>query len=228
MPDSIDFSQYTPEQLKQMQKQITEITKAQEPKKPRKPKKLPKVLKPEQIESYLAAINTKTKTGIRQMALSQIMILAGLRVQEVADLSVEDVDLVNDDIYVQQSKNATDRHIPIGATLKHWLQEWEAIRPESEWFFCSYKGTQLFQRNIREMVYEIGDRANIYIRDGGKKSRVNPHLFRHVFATNLLNDNYNIREVQALLGHALVNTTQIYTAVCLEDIRKKVKETEWL
>jgi site-specific recombinase XerD len=223
----IDLSGYTPEQLKELQKQLAELTKSEV--KPRKPKKLPKILKAEQLEKYLAAINTDTDQGIRQMAISQIMILAGLRIQEICDLTIDDVDLIGDDLFIQQSKNSVDRHVPIGATLKHWLEQWQAVRPEgSDYFFCSRKGTQLFQRNVREMVYRLADQARIFIRDGAKKAKIHPHLFRHVYATRLLDNGYNIRQVQALLGHKSVVTTQIYTEVNMEDIRKKIGETEWL
>ena len=157
------------------------------------------------------------------------MMLAGLRIQEICDLNFDDVDLVGDDLFIQQSKNLVDRHVPIGATLKYWLLRWLEIRPtNSEWFFCSHKGTQLFQRNVREMVYEISAKAKIYIRDGTERAKVHPHLFRHVYATRLLDNGYNIRQVQALLGHKSVNTTQIYTEVNMEDIRKKVEKSDWL
>ena len=224
----LDLSGYTPEQLKELQKQIAELTKAQEPEKKRKAKKLPKILRPDQVEKLLAVINTDTVQGIRQMAIIQTLLKAGLRVQEICDLTVDDVDLVGDDLFIQQSKNSADRHVPIGATLKHWLEQWQIVRPESDYFFCSRKGTQLFQRNIREMVYRIADQARIFIRDGSKKAKIHPHLFRHVYATRLLDNGYNIRQVQALLGHKSVLTTQIYTEVNMEDIRKKVEKSDWL
>ena len=224
----LDLSKYTPEQLKELQKQIAELTKAQEPEKKRKARKLPKTLKPEQLEKYLAAINTDTNQGIRQMAVISVFLRAGLRLSELCNLSKSDVDLIEGDIYVQEGKCNADRHIPIGETLKEALEAWEAIRPESNWYFCNRNGGRLHDRNVREMCYEIGARARVYIQDGRQRTKVHPHNFRHTFATTLLNLGYNIRQVQHLLGHTNIQTTIIYTEICDVDLRKKVKETDWL
>jgi site-specific recombinase XerC len=228
MQDNIDLSSYTPEQLKQMIKQASELVKAQEPVKKRVPKKLPKILKQPQIDKYLTAINIDTNQGIRQMAIISVFLRAGLRLNELCNLSKSDVDLTEGDIYVQEGKCSLDRHVPIGDNLKQALQAWEAIRLESNWYFCNRKGGRLHDRNVREMCYEIGARARVYIQDGRQRTKVHPHNFRHTFATTLLNLNYNIREVQHLLGHMNIQTTTIYTEICDVDLRKKVKETEWL
>jgi len=218
----LDLSGYTPEELKELQKQLAELTKAES--KPRKPKKLPKILRTADINKLLAVINVDTERGIKQLALIGVMLKAGLRVQEVCSLSVDDVDLVKGSIYVQLGKGNRDRHIPIGEELMAWLKAWEAIRPaNSKWFFCSRKGTQMFQRNIRETCYILSKEAKVFIQDGDKKRPVNPHTLRHCFATGLLNAGLSIRDVQELLGHERLDTTMIYTHVDNVMLDQKIK-----
>jgi site-specific recombinase XerD len=225
---NIDLNKLDPEKAQQVAELLGIDLSQPELAKKHKTRKLPKILKPPQIEKYLAAINADTATGIRQAAIIQTFLRAGLRLNELCDLSKSDVDMIEGDIYVQEGKCNADRHIPIGEQLKAALEVWEAIRPESNWYFCNRKGGRLHDRNVREMCYEIGARAKVYIQDGRQRTKVHPHNFRHTFATTLLNIGYNIREVQHLLGHMNIQTTTIYTEICDVDLRKKVKETDWL
>ncbi len=222
----LDLSGYTPEQLKELVKQANEIVKAQEPEleKKRKARKLPKILKKSEVERFLTAINTDTPTGLRQMAIVQTFLRTGVRVQELCNLTVADVDLIKGSLYIQLGKGGKDRHVSFGAELLKWLKAWEEIRPESEWFFCSRKGTQLFQRNIRETCYEISKRSGVYIQDGKSKHLVSCHKLRHTCATDWLNAGMTLIEIQGLLGHESLATTERYLHIDNVMLDKKIKD----
>jgi integrase/recombinase XerD len=217
----LDLSGYTPEQLKELQKQLTELTKPET--KPRKARKLPKILKSDQVDKLLAAINTDTDRGIRQAAIILSMLRSALRVSEVTNLTVADVDLIKGSLYLQLAKGSKDRIVPIGPELIHALQAWNEIRPDSEWFFCSRKGTQLFQRNIRETCYELSKKAGIWIQDGKERKLFHPHNLRHTAATSWLNAGMSLVDIQTLLGHESLATSEIYLHCDNVALDRKIK-----
>lgn len=192
-------------------------------------RKLPKFINENQVVKLLDQINENCATGARNKAILMIMYRAGLRVSEVANLALPDMDFDSPMIYVQQSKankkgEKKDRFIPMDLDIINSCKQWLKFRPESEFFFCTMKGTILDTRYIREMTYRISEKAEVYIQDGREKKKVSPHKLRHSFATNSLrNDEFNIRELQEILGHSDISTTQIYTSVVLDDISKKFK-----
>lgn len=192
--------------------------------KKRKARKLPKVLKPEQVERLLGAINLNTIIGTRQLAIVGAMLKAGLRESEVSNMMVADVDLIKGDLFVQEGKNNSDRHVPIGPELMSWLKDWDAIRPESEYFFCTLKGTQVHPRCLYDLVTKLSKRAKVWVQDGRERKYCYPHMLRHTYATGLLRNGLNIRQIQQLLGHKSVTTTQIYTEVDMVELDKKIKD----
>lgn len=190
-------------------------------------RKLPKVIKDNQFISMLDQINTNCVTGNRNYAILVTMYGSGLRVSEICNLSRSDVDFDTGLIYVQAGKGDKDRYIPMDADVTAATKSWLEIRPESNYFFCTLKGSKLDTRYIREMCYRISEKAGVYIQDGKEKKKVSPHKLRHSFATDLLKSgDFNIREVQELLGHSSISTTQVYTHVAIEDVAKKFKNRE--
>lgn len=185
--------------------------------------KLPKVLSREDVEKMLKVPNVKCPTGLRNRVALQVMYRAGLRVSEVVNLSIDDLDLKKGYIYVQQGKNSKDRYVPIDEETVAWLKRWLEIKPESEYLFCTLNGGKLSDRYLREVCYRISEKAGIYVNDNHKKKKVNPHVLRHTYATELLEEGFNIREVQQVLGHENLNTTMIYTAVRPESLAMKIK-----
>jgi integrase/recombinase XerD len=186
--------------------------------------KLPKVLSREDAEKMLSGPNIKCPTGMRNRVALQIMYRAGLRVSEVCNLSIDDVDLENGFIYVQQGKNRKDRYVPMDDETIEWCQKWLAIRPDSEYFFCTLNGGRLSDRYLREVCYRISKKKGVYINDNHRKKKVSPHVFRHTCATELLEDGLTIRDVQEVLGHSNLNTTMIYTSVRPEALALKIKQ----
>lgn len=186
-------------------------------------RKLPKFINQNQAIKMLNQINTTCATGARNHAILMIMFRAGLRNSEVAHLALADMDFESGMIYIQGGKGKKDRYVPMDIDIIQSCQNWLKFRPESEFFFCTMKGGQLDTRYIREMCYRISEKAGVFIQDGQKQKRVNPHALRHSCMTSLLREGFNIREVQEIAGHSSVSTTQIYTHVTLDELKDKYK-----
>ncbi|HHX60320.1 MAG TPA: tyrosine-type recombinase/integrase [Epulopiscium sp.] len=187
-------------------------------------KKLPKFISESEAVKLLSAINQKCASGARNHAILMIMYRAGLRVSEVANLAPQDMDFESGMIYVQAGKGEKDRYVPMDPSLIKSCKNWLKHRPEGNYFFCTFKSGQLDTRYIREMTYRTSIKAGVFIQDGKEKKEVNPHALRHSFATEILKSgDFNIRELQEMLGHGHVTTTQIYTHVTQADIAKKMK-----
>lgn len=191
--------------------------------KKRQVKKLPKSLRQEQVEALLSAINLDTYNGVRQRAIIGSMLKAGLRVSEVENMTTPDVDLIKKQFFIQLGKGGKDRVVPFGDELAFWLSEWDAVRPDSEWFFCTNQGTQPQQRNIRDMLARIAKKAKVYIQDGRRKKLPSPHTLRHTYATTCLDAGLSIRDVQELLGHTSIGTTEKYLHINQAELDAKVK-----
>lgn len=187
-------------------------------------RKLPKFINEKEVIRLLDQINDKCATGARNKAMLIIMYRAGLRVSEVANLAFQDMDFDSEMIYIQAGKGKKDRYVPMDQDVIRSSKQWLKFRPDSELFFCTMKGTILDVRYIREMTYRISEQAGVYIQDGKERKKISPHTLRHSFATSALrNKELNIRELQEVLGHSDISTTQIYTSVVMDDISEKFK-----
>lgn len=184
-------------------------------------RKLPKFINTNQAIKMLNQLNQNCATGARNHAILMIIFRAGLRVSEVANLAFADMDFESEMIYIQGGKGKKDRYVPMDIDIIDSCNQWLKFGPESEFFFCTMKGGILDTRYIREMTYRISEKAGVYLQDGREKKKVNPHALRHGFATEgLRNDEFDIRQLQELLGHSDVSTTQIYTSVVQDDLKK--------
>jgi len=185
--------------------------------------KLPKIVSQDNVIKILSKINTRCPTGCRNYAIIMTMYRAGLRVSEICNLTLSDVNFNTGLIYVQQGKGGKDRYVPMDSDIKKAMQAWLKIRPESQYFFCTLKGGQIDTRYVREMCYRLSRKANVYIQDGIEKKPVSPHKFRHSCLTSLLKEGFNIRQVQEIAGHSNLNTTMIYTHVIIDDLKEKMQ-----
>lgn len=183
------------------------------------PKKLPQRLTREEAARLLAVPNRRAPTGIRNRALLRVFYRAGLRCSEALDLRPRDVQLARNEIRVNQGKGDKDRVVWIDDQTVEILDRWRTIRPRSEWFFCSIFGGQRGHRlddgYVRAMVARYGRRAGLDVR-------AHPHMLRHSFASELLEDGFSIAAVQKLLGHERLDTTQVYLHVVDEDLRDRL------
>lgn len=179
------------------------------------PLKLPQRLTREEVAALLAQPNRRYPTGIRDRALMRLFYRSGLRCNEALALRPRDVDLRRHEIRVWQGKGGRDRRVWIDATTVEYLALWRDRRPQGDWFFCTLKGDRLHDSAVRHMMARRGKKAGIEIR-------CHPHLLRHTFATELLEDGYTIIEVQKLMGHANLSTTAIYLHVADEQLRQRL------
>jgi len=165
---------------------------------PRMPKKLPFVPTRDQILAMAASTpNRKHKTAIL------LLYAAGLRVSELIDLRVGDVDLERLTLFVRQSKGAKDRHTLLSPTLVEdlgWLGQGRSL---DDWLFRSNRGGQWSVRSLQHVVRRCGEKA-------GLEKRVSPHTLRHAFATHLLENGVDLMIIQTLLGHSKLSTTTRY------------------
>jgi site-specific recombinase XerD len=184
-----------------------------------RPKQLPKRLSREEVAALLAQPNRRAPTGVRDRALIRLFYRAGLRCAEALDLTSRDVNLGRGEIRVNAGKGDKDRIVWIDETTVGVLERWRDLRPRSTWFFCTLKGAQLDASAVRHMLARRGAKAGISIR-------VHPHLLRHTYASELLEDGFSLREAQRLLGHEDVETTEIYTHVADETLRLRLIERQ--
>jgi len=191
--------------------------------KKRQPKKLPKILSREDVKKILAVPNVKTVTGLRNRVILQILYRAGLRVEEVCNLSFADINLKDGYIYIQQGKGKKDRYIPIDPETIDWLSKWESKRLPGDFLFSSHRGQKMDQSQIRKFVYLYSEKAGVFLQDGREKAKVHPHTFRACYATERLEEGLTIQDVRELMGHSSIQTTSIYTAIRPVQLREKIR-----
>jgi integrase/recombinase XerD len=185
---------------------------------PRLGRKLPVTWLVDDVERFLAAIETDTALGVRDRALFETIYSCGLRVSEAAGLLLMNVHL-GEKILIVTGKGNKERMVPFGGDAWTWLSEWiNHARPEIvksaaiPTVFVNYQGKPLSRKGIWKRFQEIEIRAGLFAK---------VHTLRHSFATHLLAGGADLRTVQELLGHADLSTTQIYTHVDNEFMRRE-------
>lgn len=193
----------------------------------RKPRKLPKVLTQRQVGALFATINIKCPTGLRNRVMLECAYRAGLRISEICNIAPEDIIWEKKQIFVQQGKNRKDRLVYFGPELLKWLKKWDEIRPQSKYFFCSIRkpqyGEPVSPVYMRQVLKRLSERSGVYLNDNHTIKAVTPHVLRHSYATNLLENKINIRKVQQQLGHADVSTTMLYTHVVDDSLAAEIE-----
>ena len=174
---------------------------------PKAGKRLPHTLDVDQMGALLA-MKPATTLGKRDLAIMELFYSSGLRLAELVGLDLHDLDLTDRTARVM-GKGSKARIVPVGsqavAALRSWLSERATLASvEAHAVFVSHRGTRLGPRAVQLIVAR-------HARAQGLPMGVHPHLFRHSFATHLLESSRDLRAVQELLGHASISTTQIYT-----------------
>ena len=186
---------------------------------PKLPKSLPKALGEGDIDALLAAPDADTPLGLRDRAMLELMYATGLRVTELVTLATEQVNLRQGALRVR-GKGGKDRLVPIGEVAIDWLLRYiERSRPlllkgrASKLLFVTTRGGGLSRQTFWVVVKKLAARAGI-------RAPISPHGLRHAFATHLLNHGADLRALQMLLGHSSLSTTQIYTLVAREGLKR--------
>ncbi len=182
------------------------------------PKKLPKVISKDEAQALLAQSNTGCPTGLRNRVALELMYRAGLRVSEVTKLKPGDIRWQSGEVEIHNGKGGRERVVPVDSDTMQWLERWQQQRPRKAGrFFTTLQGKPVSIRYLQAMVDRCAEKAGL------ERERVSPHVLRHSYATEKLDEGFTIREVQELLGHSNVATTQIYTHVNPGSLREKVQ-----
>ena len=192
---------------------------------PKLPRSLPKALSERQIEALLAAPDTAEPLGLRDRAMLELMYAAGLRVSELVGVPATAVNLRQGVLRVS-GKGGKERLVPLGEEAQHWLQRYLAEsrpalagkRTPAALFLNAASQGSAADAPSRQQFWGLVKR---YAGVAGIDPRkVSPHGLRHSFATHLLNHGADLRALQMLLGHASLSTTQIYTLVARERLKR--------
>lgn len=171
---------------------------------------LPEVLTKKDMEELLTAPDITKRGGFRDRCILELLYAAGLRVSELCQLALDDLDL-QQGILIAHGKGSKDRFVPIHNLMQKLLSEYIAqwrqqFRPVCRKLFLNRSGQGLTRQYIWKMIKK-------YVTQCDLKTSISPHTFRHTFATHLLEGGADLRVVQMLLGHADISATEIYTHV---------------
>ncbi len=186
---------------------------------PKKIKKIPEYLTEEEINALMEQPDISTSKGMRDRAMLELDFASGLRVSELVNLKLKDIDF--DENFVRViGKGNKERLVPFGSMARKYLLLYikegrpHLERKKTPFLFLNYRGNPISRVGFYKILKEYALKAGI-------KKRVYPHILRHSFATQMLQAGCDLRTLQILLGHSSITTTQVYTHV---DI-KLLKET---
>ncbi len=190
---------------------------------PRIGRPLPRHLGVEELRALIEAIESYDGAGrLRLGCIVELLYGTGLRVSELVGLAISDVPPGRGWLTVR-GKGARERVVPLGGPARAAIDAWTAVRPlragvrHARWLFPSRsKAGHLTRRRVGQLLDELAARAGL------DPHRVSPHVMRHAFASHLLEGGADLRSLQQLLGHADIATTQIYTHVVEEQLRRAV------
>jgi integrase/recombinase XerC len=170
-------------------------------------RKLPATLDVDQLDQLLD-IDDETPVGRRDRAIMELFYSSGLRLAELIDLDLLDIDLQEQLVEVT-GKGAKTRLVPVGRLAAEAIRDWLKVRgrladPDEVALFVGVRGKRISRSTIQKQLHEWS------VRQGAPRN-IHPHLLRHSFASHLLESSGDLRAVQELLGHANISTTQIYT-----------------
>ena len=188
---------------------------------PRKEKKLPKHLSIEDAIRFIETPDKATDFGKRDRAILELLYATGVRVSELVGLNLRDVDFKNKLLRVF-GKRRKERIVPFGDPAAKALKDYLAVREkflmnapltkrDAQPLILNYQGTRMSTRSVGRLIEK-------YIKLCAGIHDISPHALRHSFATHLLDSGADLRDIQELLGHARLSTTQIYTHVSMEKL----------
>lgn len=191
---------------------------------PRKPQRLPKaVVDLGELDHLLSLPDLQTPRGYRDRVMLEVLYSTAIRREELANLCIDEIDLEGGYVFVREGKGCKDRVVPLGRSACDWMRSYlRVIRPEwpglkagaraDRHVFLNRWGKGMTPNAVGQVVRKYGDLA-------GLDKHVSTHLLRHACATHMLRNGAPIRQLQEMLGHASLETTQLYTRVTINDLR---------
>lgn len=189
---------------------------------PKSGKRIPEFLFPDEMELFLSSFDLQEEAQLRDRALFELMYACGLRVSEICSLTLADIDFTDQIVHIT-GKGDKQRIVPFYDLAKkllvrylktvraHWVKE------EHTYVFVNQKGKPLTSRGVQYRMQQHAQQCNLQVH-------IHPHMFRHSFATHLLDNGADLRFVQELLGHSSLSTTQIYVHVSQQRLKKAYLE----
>ena len=185
----------------------------------RQPKKLPKTIPSNTIQKFLSTLyqqkntatsNYKYNSSVRDIAVVELLFATGMRISELCNLKQHNLDLINRTVLIY-GKGSKERIIQIGnddvlQSISTYIETFRSKLEKTDYLFINRLNERLSEQSVRNMINKYADMAGI-------EMHITPHMFRHSFATLLLEADVDIRYIQKMLGHSSINTTQIYTSV---------------
>jgi integrase/recombinase XerD len=190
---------------------------------PKIPKSLPKSLSEDEVEGLLETPDIKTDIGMRDRSMLELLYACGLRVSELVGIQLTEV-ILGDGVIRVTGKGAKTRLVPMGEEAVDWIKKYLAEsrqnilnKQTSKFLFVTNRGGEMTRQAFWYLIKKYALMANI-------DKPMSPHILRHAFATHLINHGADLRVVQMLLGHSDISTTQIYTHVARERLKKLHQE----
>ena len=185
--------------------------------------KLPEVLTVEEIDTIIATVDMSKKEGQRNRAILETLYSCGLRVSELCNLKLSE--LYFDEGFIKvEGKGSKQRLVPISPRaikeIKYWLLDRNIGKIKKgfeDYVFLARWGNSISRIMVFHLIKELAEKAGI-------TKNISPHTFRHSFATHLLEGGANLRAIQEMLGHEKITTTEIYTHIDREFLRKEILE----
>lgn len=191
----------------------------QEVQSPKIDQKLPGVLTQEEVDRLISAPDTDTPLGLRDRTLFEVLYATGLRVSELVSLKLKNINIEAGFVIVI-GKGSKERVVPFGEEAALWLQKYiNRSRPTllsatmNAHIFVNRSGQRLSRQGFWKIVKK-------YCLQAGIKKMISPHTLRHSFATHILEGGADLRSIQIMLGHSDISTTQIYTHITKESLKK--------
>ncbi|MBB5323684.1 integrase/recombinase XerC [Anoxybacillus tepidamans] len=187
---------------------------------PKKEQKIPRFLYEQELESLFRVNDLNTAIGQRNQALIELLYATGVRISECCHIQLSHIDFSLSTILIY-GKGNKQRYVPFGSFAKEALERYvqngrnellQKGKVAHSYLFVNFRGNPLTPRGARHILNEVVEKAAM-------TQKVSPHIFRHTFATHLLNEGADMRTVQELLGHAHLSSTQVYTHVTKDRLR---------
>jgi integrase/recombinase XerC len=193
---------------------------------PKKAKMLPQFLYEKELEKLFNVSDLSTPIGQRNQAILELLYGTGIRVSECCKLELKDLDLFVEAVLVK-GKGRKERYVPLGSFAIEAVERYMTngrkmllakTENKSDSLFLNYKGEPLSARSVRSILNKIIEESSLTIH-------ISPHVLRHTFATHMLNEGADLRAVQELLGHSQLSSTQVYTHVTKDHLKKIYNNT---